>query len=124
MLFLNAQKIPTYNSQYIAHYAQVEPTIKLTKTDMRHKETWLHYRVVINLVLPVLRFESRHQLLDQFTIYYIPGVMIKANLLVLNSCLQLHVCPKILKIMPVDAYNASIILKCLHTPIMLKIMPA
>ena len=26
--------------------------------------------------------------------------------------------------MPVDAYNASIILKCLHTPIMLKIMPA
>ena len=33
-------------------------------------------------------------------------------------------CPKILKIMAVDAYNASIILKCLHTPIMLKIMPA
>ena len=26
--------------------------------------------------------------------------------------------------MPVDAYNASIILQCLHTPIMLKIMPA
>ena len=25
----------TYNSQYIAHYAQVEPTIMLTKTDMR-----------------------------------------------------------------------------------------
>ena len=25
------------------------------------------------------------------------------------------VCPKILKIMPVDAYNASIILKCLYT---------
>ena len=38
--------------------------------------------------------------------------------------LQLIVCPKILKIMPVDAYNASIILKCLHTPIMLKIMLA
>ena len=34
------------------------------------------------------------------------------------------VCPKILKIMPVDAYNTSIILKCLHTLIMLKIMPA
>ena len=34
------------------------------------------------------------------------------------------VCPKILKIVPVDAYNASIILKCLHTPIMLKITPA
>ena len=33
-------------------------------------------------------------------------------------------CPKILKIMPVDAYNASIILKCLHALIMLKIMPA
>ena len=29
----------TYNSQYIAHYAQVEPTIMLTKTDMRHEET-------------------------------------------------------------------------------------
>ena len=26
--------------------------------------------------------------------------------------------------MPVDAYNASIILKCLHIPIMLKIIPA
>ena len=26
----------TYNSQSIAHYAQVEPTIMLTKTDMRH----------------------------------------------------------------------------------------
>ena len=36
----------TYNSQYIAHYAQVEPTIMLIKTDMRHKETWLHYRRV------------------------------------------------------------------------------
>ena len=34
------------------------------------------------------------------------------------------VCPKILEIMPVDVYNASIILKSLHTPIMLKIMPA
>ena len=30
-------------------------------------------------------------------------------------------CPKILKIMLIDAYNASIILKCLHMPI---IMPA
>ena len=26
----------TYNSQYVAHYAQVELTIMLTKTDMRH----------------------------------------------------------------------------------------
>ena len=34
------------------------------------------------------------------------------------------VCPKILKIVPVDAYNASVIVKCLYTPIMLKIMPA
>ena len=34
------------------------------------------------------------------------------------------VCPKIIKIMPVDAYNASIILKFLHTPIMLQIMLA
>ena len=34
------------------------------------------------------------------------------------------VCPKILKIMLVDAYNASIILKCLYMPIILKIMLA
>ena len=33
----------TYNSQYIAHYAQVELTIMLTKTNMRHNETQLHY---------------------------------------------------------------------------------
>ena len=33
----------THNSQYIAHYAQVELTIMLTKTDMRHEETQLHY---------------------------------------------------------------------------------
>ena len=32
-------------------------------------------------------------------------------------------CPKTLKIMLVDAYNASIILKCLYMPIILKIMP-
>ena len=32
--------------------------------------------------------------------------------------------PKILKIMLVDAYNASIILKCLYMPIILKIMLA
>ena len=48
MLFPNAQNIPNNaqevhlaiaNSQYIAHYAQVESTIGLTKTDnnvMRH----------------------------------------------------------------------------------------
>ena len=33
----------TYNSQDIAHYAQVELTIMLIKTDMRHEETQLHY---------------------------------------------------------------------------------
>ena len=36
----------TYNSQYIAHYAQVEPTIMCSnklKTDMRHNETQLRY---------------------------------------------------------------------------------
>ena len=33
----------THNSQYIAHYAQVEPTIILTKTNVRHEETQLHY---------------------------------------------------------------------------------
>ena len=37
----------TYNSQYIAHYAQVELTIMLTKTDiMRHEETQSHYHRV------------------------------------------------------------------------------
>ena len=36
----------TYNFQYIAHYAQIEPTIMLTKTDMTHNETQLHYRRV------------------------------------------------------------------------------
>ena len=53
------------------------------------------------------------------------GIVIKVNfkLLMLKQLLAI-VCPKILKIMPVDAYNASIILKYLHTPIMHKIMPA
>ena len=32
-----------YNSQYVAHYAQVELTIMLTKTNMGHNETQLHY---------------------------------------------------------------------------------
>ena len=36
----------TYNSQYIAHYAQVEPTIMLTKPDIRHEETQLLYHGV------------------------------------------------------------------------------
>ena len=51
MLFSNAQKIMlqkcTYNSQYIAHYAQVESTIILTKIDMRHEETQSHYGTLI-----------------------------------------------------------------------------
>ena len=33
----------TYNFQYIAHYAQVEPTIMLTQTNMRHNKTQLRY---------------------------------------------------------------------------------
>ena len=33
----------TYNFQYIAHYAQVELTIILIKTDIRYEETQLHY---------------------------------------------------------------------------------
>ena len=49
----------TYNSQCIANYAQVEPTIMLTKTCRRHR---LHVAI---LVLHVLRFESGHQLTDQ-----------------------------------------------------------
>ena len=36
----------TYNSQYIAHYAQAEPTIMLIKTDVRHEKTQLHYHRV------------------------------------------------------------------------------
>ena len=42
----------TYNSLSIAHYSQVEPTIMLTETDMRHNETQL--RVTISL-LPCAR---------------------------------------------------------------------
>ena len=33
----------TYNSQHISHYAQVELTIMLTETNMRHNETQLRY---------------------------------------------------------------------------------
>ena len=52
MLFSNAKKSLimlkkcTYNSQYIAHYAQVELTIILTKTNMRYEETQLHHHRV------------------------------------------------------------------------------
>ena len=59
--------------------------------------------------LPVHNMQSRRYDKGQFTyVEQLPAI----------------VCPKILKIMPVDAYNASIIFKCLHTPITLKIMPA
>ena len=40
--------------------------------------------------------------------------MTKVHLPMLKQLLTI-VCPKILKIMPADAYNASIILKCLAT---------
>ena len=36
----------TYNSQHIAHYAEAEQTIMLTKIDLRHEETQLHYHGV------------------------------------------------------------------------------
>ena len=42
-------------------------------------------------------------------------IVTKVNLLLLAI-----LCPKILKLVPVDAYNASVILNCLHTPIILK----
>ena len=65
------------------------------------------------LILHVLRFESGYQLIDQpFTS---PQYVVQALLIYL--CIEqltvvAIVCPKILKIMPVDACNASIILKC------------
>ena len=54
-------------SQYIAHYAKVEPTIMLTKTDMRHEETQLHYHRVqpFQFYIHVFRSESGYQLTDQ-----------------------------------------------------------
>ena len=56
----------TYNSQYIAHYAQGELTIMLTETDIRHEETQLHYhRVQPFQFYHVLGFKSGHQLTDQ-----------------------------------------------------------
>ena len=65
MLFSNAQKILimlqkcTYNSQYIAHYAQVELTTMLIKTpNRRHEETQLHYQSAAISILHVFRFKS------------------------------------------------------------------
>ena len=67
------------------------------------------------------RIQSGHQLIDRsFTTPFCS--LGKSDIGQLQ--LLAIVCPKILKIMPVDAYNASIIFKCLHTPIVLKIMPA
>ena len=51
----------TYNSQYtrnIAHYAQVELTTMLTKTDMRHEETQLPYQGAAISILHVFRFKK------------------------------------------------------------------
>ena len=48
----------TYNFQYIAHYAQVELTTMLTKTDMRHEETQLPYQGAAISILHVFRFKS------------------------------------------------------------------
>ena len=70
IIFSNAQIIMlkkcTFNSQYIAHYAQVEPTIV---TDMRHEEAHvtLSSSAAIS-VLHLLRFESGYQLIDQLFI--------------------------------------------------------
>ena len=49
----------TYNSQYIAHYAQVEPT-------MRHEETQLHYHRVqpFQFYMHVFTFEIGYHAAD------------------------------------------------------------
>ena len=113
MLFskFNAQKIPK-SAQDIAHYAQIELTIILTKPiwDMRR----LGYTII----------ESNH---FSFTCAWIqkwaPSWLINPlpvhnNYVVVKAGRLTATCncvPKILKIMPVDFYNASIIFKCLHT---------
>ena len=103
----------TYNSQCITHNAQVDPIIMLIKTDTRHEETQLYYHRVQPfqvymcldskvgtswLINPLYTYQS--------IILCSPGVVTRSLLAI--------VCPKILKIMPVDAYNASIIIKCLY----------
>ena len=77
----------------------------------------------------VLGFESGYQLFDQSFYQSIicsdcPDIVTKVDLLVLNSYLKLCALKfeKLCQLMPI--LNASIILKCLHAPIMLKIMPA
>ena len=60
----------------------------------------------------VLGFESGHQLIDQaITSPCSPGIVIKVNLCTCIEQLLAIMCPEILKIMLVGAYNASIILK-------------
>ena len=96
----------------------------LTKIDIGHDhaETWLlSLSVAISVYMHVLGFESGHQLIDQLFTKPLSKCCDKDRL----TATYIIMYPKILKIMPVDAYNASIILKCLHTSIMLKIiMPA
>ena len=87
----------TYNSQYIAHYAQVEPIKMLTETDMRHNETHSHYSRV-----------------RPFQFYHVLGVMTKVNLLILNSYLQLCALKfsKLCQLMPMMLANAYTHLSC------------
>ena len=62
----------TYNSQYISHYAQVEPTIILTKTDMRCEETQFNTLSSTAAIsaLHVFGFESGYQLIGKLKVNY------------------------------------------------------
>ena len=115
MLFSNAQRIPNNAQEVHAIIPTTLPImlidkcestiIMLIKTDnMGHEETTLHYHRV-----------------QPFQFYMC--LDLKVGTSVVTKVILAIVCPKILKIMPVDAYNATTILKCLHIPIMLKIMP-
>ena len=118
MLFSNAQKcsrsVPIIPNTLPISYAQIKPIMMLTKTDMRHNET---VTLSSSAAISVLScaWVQKWVPADWSTLYQSiirsPGVVMKVDL-----ATRVVVCPKILKIMPVDAYNASIILKCLqHT---------
>ena len=92
----------TYNSQYIAHYAQVELTIMLTETDMRHEETQLHYHRVQPFQFyqwHVLRFKSG--LINPFPVHNMQSRHYDESQFTRVKQLLAIVCPKILKIMPI-----------------------
>ena len=93
----------TYNSQYIAYYAQVKLTVMLTETDrdINRVQPFQFYHVLGFKVSTSWDWST----LSQYVVLWRKSFTHVKQLLVI-------VCPKILKIMPVDAYNASIILTC------------